>query len=186
MQSGCTATLCWRRNPAEMAGERADFSHFVRQISAKTPDCLFAITGDHWGRIFPGPRPGFYQRAIVPLVFYGPDVLPKDLDGTQLRGSHYDLGATFIEMAAERGHSYHAIGRNILKTKPDDIAISRLWLMGDNFITRGERKSICTTLDGKPLADDPPSLKRARRNYKLMHGLSWWRLRKGNDLPDND
>lgn len=160
--------------------------HFVRRVSAKTAGCLFAVTGDHWGRIFPGPRPTRFERAIVPLVLYGPDVLPKGIDGDLLRGSHYDLGATLIEMAAERGHSYHAIGRNLLKTQPGDIAISRLWLMGDNFITRPERESAVSGLDGKPLGANPPGLDKARRRYNQMHGLSWWRLRQGNDLPEEN
>ncbi|BDS08468.1 phosphoglycerol transferase [Oceaniferula spumae] len=160
--------------------------HFVRNITSKTPGCLFAITGDHWGRIYPGPRPESYERAIVPLVLYGPDVLPKDIDGKSLRGSHYDLGATLIEMAADRGHKYHAIGRNILETRPDDIAISRLWLMGKDFIVSTSDGAQLRTLDGQPLDNEPNALTKARRTYKLMHGLSWWRLRKGNDLPDDD
>jgi len=159
---------------------------FVRDISSKTPGCLFAITGDHWGRAFPGPRPSMFERAIVPLVLYGPDVLPKEIDGDKLLGSHYDLGATLIEMAAERGHKYHAVGRNILTHHTDDIAISRLWLMGKDFITPADEHGPVRTLEGESIPSPPTILSKARRTYDLMHGLSWWRLRKGNDLPEDD
>jgi phosphoglycerol transferase MdoB-like AlkP superfamily enzyme len=157
---------------------------FVRGISSNTPDCLFAITADHWGRIFPGPRPSAFERAIVPLVLYGPDILPKDIDGDKLGGSHYDLGATLIELAAEPGFPYHAIGKNILTSKSTDVAMSRLWLLGDTFIMSASDKNELETLDGQKLKTPPIDIKPTRRKYKLTHGISWWRLRKGNKMPD--
>lgn len=158
--------------------------NFVREISANTPDCLFAITADHWGRIFPGPRPTAFEKAIVPMVFYGPDILPKDIDSSQLSGSHYDLGATLIELAADPRFEYHAIGQNMLNKKPDQIAMSRLWLLGYDFIMNVNDQSILESLKGVKLTKKPNSVKPALKHYNLTHGISWWRLRKGNDLPE--
>ncbi len=157
---------------------------FVRHVSAEIPDCLFAVTGDHWSRKFPGPLPTDLEKATVPLVLYGPGTLPENLDGKQLRGSHYDLGATLIELAADPGFQYHAIGRNILDTKAGDVAMSRLWIMGDNAImnTIGERR--VKTLDGERLDKCPPEIEAAMKQYNLVHGISWWRLRRGNALPE--
>ncbi len=157
---------------------------FVRKVSGQTPDCLFAITADHWGRIFPGPRPTQFEKAIVPLVLYGPDILPSDIDADQLSGSHYDLGATLIELAAEPRFQYHAIGQNILTTHKNNVAMSRLWLLGDNFILPATKKNQIETLDGTKLPTSPIDLGPVRRHYNLTHGISWWRLRKGNDLPN--
>ncbi|MBT8037069.1 MAG: sulfatase-like hydrolase/transferase [Verrucomicrobiae bacterium] len=156
---------------------------FVRSVSSKVPGCLFAITGDHWSRKFPGPRPIALERATVPLVLYGSGVLPENLDEKRLRGSHYDLGATLIELAADPGFGYHAIGRNILDPKEGDVAMSRLWIIGDNAIMAATRDKRIETLDGQHLDTLPSELKAAKRRYKLTHGISWWRLRKGNDLP---
>ena len=157
--------------------------NFVRKVSSSTPGCLFAITADHWGRIFPGPRPTAYERAIVPMVFFGPDILPKNIDGDQLRGSHYDLGATLIELAADSGFQYHAIGRNMLTAKADKVAMSRLWFMGNDFIMHVANPNILEDLHGNKLSKKPSNIKPARHHYNLTHGISWWRLRKGNELP---
>jgi hypothetical protein len=157
---------------------------FVRRVSAETPDSLFAITADHWGRNFPGPRPTAFEKAIVPMVFYGPDVLPKDIDGSKLSGSHYDLGSTLIEFVADAGFEYRAIGRNMLKPKPDHVAMSRLWLLGEDFITAPSQESTVETLDGVVLANKPESFQSALRHYNLTHGITWWRLRQGNNLPE--
>lgn len=157
--------------------------NFVRKVSSSTPGCLFAITADHWGRIFPGPRPTAYERAIVPMVFYGPDVLPKNLDGDQLRGSHYDLGATLIEFCADAGFEYHAIGTNMLTPQADKVAMSRLWLMGNDFIMHVANPDILEDLHGNKLSKKSFNIKSVRHHYKLTHGISWWRLRKGNELP---
>jgi len=158
--------------------------HFVRQVSNEMPDCLFAITGDHWGRIFPGPRPTQFEKAIVPLVLYGPDILPNEIDPEQLSGSHYDLGATLIELAADPGFQYHTIGKNILTTNKNNVAMSKLWLLGDNFILPATKKNQIETLDGTKIPSAPIDLAPARRLYNLTHGISWWRLRKGNELPE--
>lgn len=156
---------------------------FVRKISADTPDCLFAITGDHWGRHFPGPRPTKFESAIVPLVLYGPDVLPPQIVGDQLSGSHYDLGATLIEMAADPGFKYWATGKNILTSTPDDIAFSKFWLLSNQEIMQACEPYNTESLDGKKITSPDPSFKKIQRRYRLTHGISWWRIMKGNTLP---
>ena len=157
---------------------------FVRRVSAETPDSLFAITADHWGRNFPGPRPTAFEKAIVPMVFYGPDVLPKDIDESKLSGSHYDLGSTLIEFVADAGFEYRAIGRNMLKPKPDHVAMSRLWLLGEDFIAAPSKESTAETLEGVVLPNKPKNFQSALRHYNLTHGITWWRLRQGNTLPE--
>jgi phosphoglycerol transferase MdoB-like AlkP superfamily enzyme len=156
--------------------------YFVREFSKKNPDSLFAITGDHWGRIFPGPRPTSFEKAIVPLVLYGPNILPKDISGDRLSGGHYDLGATLIELAADPGFSYHAIGKNILKTTPKNVAMSRIWFLGHDFISLAKSPQQTQSLKGESIPA-PADLPKLKRRYNLTHGISWWRLRKGNDLP---
>lgn len=157
---------------------------FVRRVARDTPDSLFVITADHWGRIFPLPRPTAFERAIVPLVFYGPDILPEGIQGDQLRGSHYDLGATLIELAADPGFRYHSIGRNILAPQANEIAMSRLWLLGEDFIMAATGENCLETLDGRNLATPPETIGDALREYNLTHGISWWRIRVGNELPE--
>lgn len=159
--------------------------YFVRNVSRDIPGCLFAITGDHWSRKFPGPKPTSLERATVPLVLYGPGILPENIDQKQLSGSHIDLAATLIELTAEPGFEYHAIGRNILDPHQGDVAISRLWLIGKNSIQAALGDKRLETLNGRHLDTPPSDIQAARRKYNLIHGISWWRLRKGNELPEN-
>lgn len=156
---------------------------FVRKISSQYDGCLFAITADHWGRIFPGPRPSFFEKAIVPLVLYGPGILPQKIDPSQLSGSHYDLAKTLIELAADAGHEYHAMGRNMLTSGTNDIALSKLWYLGDDFILPVGETSKPQSLSGEVTAAPAERLAAAQRQYNLMHGISWWRICKGNVLP---
>lgn len=157
---------------------------FVRGVSRQVPGCLFAITGDHWGRGFPGPRPTNLERAIVPLVLYGPEVLPRGIDESALSGSHYDLGATLIELSAPRGFEYHALGRNILDPRQGDVAISRLWILGDGFIAPAMTDGPVEDLNGEKLGTLPAALPALRRRCRLTHAISWWRLRRGNEMPE--
>jgi hypothetical protein len=110
-------------------------------------------------------------------------VLPKNLNPEQLSGSHYDLGATLIELAANSGHRYHAIGRNILQPRDNDITLSRLWVMDKDIIASATGDHIIEDLAGNPMSCAPEKIDPMIRKYNLTQGISWWRLVKGNDLP---
>jgi phosphoglycerol transferase MdoB-like AlkP superfamily enzyme len=155
---------------------------FVERMESKAPGSFFALSADHWGRAFPGPRPTMKEQALVPLVLWQRGREFPDLSG--VGGSHYDLGATVIEMVAPEGASYHAIGRNLLGANPPVHAQSRLWDIGlDSIVAMGGDKQM-ENLNGKSLAQPPADLPQQRRKYNLVHGLSWWRLIKGNELPE--
>ncbi|MBX3741371.1 MAG: sulfatase-like hydrolase/transferase [Akkermansiaceae bacterium] len=154
---------------------------FVERMDAKAPGCFFALTADHWGRAFPGPRPTMMEQALVPLVLWQKGRTFPDLSG--VGGSHYDLGATVIELVAPQGASYYAIGRNLLGANPPVHAQSRLWDIGPDSIVAMGGEGRMETLDGKTLAQPPADLPQQLRLYNLVHGLSWWRLIEGNEFP---
>jgi len=156
---------------------------FVKSIEKLAPDTLFAITGDHWNRKNPRPNPPAFERAIVPLVLYAPHILPKIHHSNQLCGSHYDINATLLELASPSNFTYFAIGRNILKTTQNDVAISSRWLLSNNAIAGTQPPHYPETLKGSPLPTLPENMKKAYRQYQLIHAISWWRLVKGNTLP---
>lgn len=155
---------------------------FVTRMEARAPGCFFALTADHWGRGFPGPRPTLTERALVPLVLWQKGRTFPDF--SNVGGSHYDLGATLIEMVAPAGTPYRAIGRNLLGSDPPHHALSRLWDIGPDAVVSMSDNEGMETPDGKPLAEPPPGFTEQQRRYKLMHGISWWRLMKGNKLPE--
>ena len=48
----------------------------------------------------------------------------------------------------------------------------------DMLITTNILAQLANKLSNKRLSIQP-----ARHDYNLVHGISWWRLRKGNELP---
>ena len=154
---------------------------FVDSFSKKHPDTFFALTADHWGRAFPSPRPTFLEQAIVPLILFQKGRSFPNL--SKVGGSHYDLGATLIELAAPKGHPYHALGQNLLGPNPPETAVSRLWILGPDYIAPTLRDEGIQDLLGNSLNIKPAALESNQRRYNLLHGLSWWRLMEGKELP---
>jgi len=154
---------------------------FVGRMEAKAPGSFFALTADHWGRAFPGPRPTLMEQALVPLVLWQKGRTFPDF--SRVGGSHYDLGATLIELVAPEGTAYHAIGSNLLGPNPPRHALSRLWDIGpEGIVAMGADRSM-ETFDGGTLALPPADLPAQMRRYRVIHGLSWWRMMKGNEFP---
>ena len=155
---------------------------FIERMAAKAPECFFALTADHWGRGFPGPRPTNLEQALVPLVLWQKGRKFPDVSG--IGGSHYDLGATLMELVTPAGSPYYAIGRDLLGWQAPTHALSRLWLLGPESITPMAEKGRTEALDGTPLRGVPADFAVHERRYDLIHGLSWWRIMKGNALPE--
>lgn len=154
---------------------------FVEKMEAKAPGCFFVLTADHWGRAFPGPRPTLMEQALVPLVLRQKGRTFPDL--SKVGGSHYDLGPTLMELVAPQGTPYYAIGSNLLGEDPPSNALSRLWNIGPDAITSMVGARVTETLDGRLRSEPPADLPEQIRRYNHLHGLSWWRLMKGNEFP---
>ncbi|RYD49801.1 MAG: alkaline phosphatase family protein [Verrucomicrobiaceae bacterium] len=155
---------------------------FVEQMSNKAPGSLFALTADHWGRGFPGPRPTKLEQALVPLVLWQKD--RKFPDASHVSGSQYDLATTLIEMVAPKGHSYHSIGKDLFAPDATKEAISSLWVLTPDYVAATNGEGAVEALDGKHLSADPPGLDEQMRRFDMIHGISWYRIMRGNKLPE--
>ena len=157
---------------------------FVNRVVDLYPQSLVAITGDHWSRRSLSHQPTAFEQAAVPLILYGPDVLAGvDVSGIERVGSHLDLGPTLVEFAAPAGTEYHALGRDILAPRNKPVAFSRLWIMGPDYILStlpGESFEALPETD-PPL--DPPDPSELLHVYEDLHGVSWWLIKNGPQLP---
>jgi len=162
-----------------------EVTRWLRATSQRFPSALFAVTGDHWSRRFIGAHPNLYARSAVPLLLYGPAfrnrVRPDDAVGT-----HLDIGPTLIERVAERGFVYHSMGHDLLGPERPAIATARHAMMGTGLIFDPARSGPPEALAGrsgeKPEIDDA----QWRHLHSIVHGIAWWRIMRGPDLPSSD
>lgn len=154
---------------------------FVNELSEKCPETLFAVTGDHWSRHSLDKQPTLYERRSVPLLLYGPKVLPRVDHPEALAGSHLDILPTLVELAAPEGFAYHAFGRNILDLSLPQIGYGVQSVITPQFILDSDSGEL-QDLAGKPT---PPSemTEKLRQRYRELRALGWWRILKGRMLP---
>ncbi|MDO8446309.1 MAG: sulfatase-like hydrolase/transferase [Deltaproteobacteria bacterium] len=155
---------------------------FVEAAEKKLPMSLFAITGDHFGRRFINPRPDMFERSSVPLVLYGKDVL-KDIrlpDGTA--GSHIDIGPTLVELSAPKDFIYYSVGKDLLLQQKTPLGFGRGKVIGPDFIADLSGTPRVYPLPEKKLPDKLPDMEELKLLHNDVHGISWWRIKKGSEL----
>lgn len=152
---------------------------FIKRMSGKLQQPLFAITGDHTSRLslkFPGQN--VFQHTAVPFILYGPDVLEKSAN-PKTTGSHIDILPTLYELAAPAGFEYFAMGKNLLDNTVDTPAVgSHYYLADGRFYING--KSFSVLQDKLPARFNDSELDTYQR---AMKAISWYRVRKGSKLP---
>lgn len=149
---------------------------FCRELPARQPDVLVAVTGDHFGRQgqFPARQPDALDRATVPLLLWRPGVRLDFPPGTA--GSHNDIAATLVERCAPAGFAYHAFGRDLLAGAGRQAGIGQEWVVVPGGAAWfGDRRIA-------PAGVAEADLPLLRRAYDDLHALAWWRVRRGPSL----
>lgn len=160
---------------------------FIKRMQEAYPKALFVITGDHWSRRFLNAQPSLYERKSVPLIFYSPNLLNNITLPKSLAGSHIDILPTLIELFAPKGFEYFSFGSNIFD--PERLQAG----FGTNAIITPEEiidvpTNTSETLVKKQLNKYKNSQSIANNSelifkYNALHGLGWWKIIKGNQLP---
>ena len=157
---------------------------FVRTVEGKLSRSLVAITGDHASRRFLNERPNLYERLGVPLVLHGPEVLQRLSPPAGMAGSHLDIVPTLVELAAPAGFQYHSMGGNMLDPRRSQVGFGgRGTVVGSNFVFEVERPSELMALPGTSVAAESVNTSTLRDLYMAFHGLGWWRIMRGPELP---
>lgn len=148
---------------------------FVKQVEAEFPNSLFVITGDHQGRHFPHGHPNEYERVSVPLILYGKQVLRDRVLPPGVAGSHVDITATLVNMAAPKGFRFESLGKDLMRNDRQFSGISASHLIGPNFIIQCRNSH-----DWKRLPWAPPEAtasldkKQVNEMFQAYHDLSSW------------
>jgi phosphoglycerol transferase MdoB-like AlkP superfamily enzyme len=150
---------------------------FVRGMERRMPMSLFVITGDHYGRNFLTSRPNLFEESAVPLVLYGPDVVPGLARPKSTVGCHLDIMPTLVEMVAPEGFAYHAIGRNLLDPSGFSPGIGRTRVITpDCLVDTGSKPARVFPLTVSGCAQSVPELKKF---HDSLLGVAWWRVKYG-------
>ncbi|MBR4152117.1 MAG: sulfatase-like hydrolase/transferase [Selenomonadaceae bacterium] len=90
-------------------------THFIREASAKVPESLFIVTGDHAVRCDPSTHPTIFEHQSVPFVMYGAginkEILPPDAVG-----DHISIIPTIIELIAPKDFAYYSIAPSLFES----------------------------------------------------------------------
>ncbi|MDH3584712.1 MAG: LTA synthase family protein, partial [Phycisphaerae bacterium] len=156
---------------------------FVERIETRLPRALFALTGDHVSRRFPTPRPTLYERSTVPLLLYGPGILPSVERPQDLIGTHVDIGPTLIELAAPADFEYYSSGFDVLGPEYPHTAHGSGRIIGRDFICEPRGGFHFEPMPGGTLPDPLPNLDKRMRWYSSVCAITLWRIRNGPSLP---
>lgn len=156
---------------------------FVRAVSARLPDCLAVLTGDHSGRRNIAAQPTIFEKECVPLILYGPSVLRERSLPADIAGSHLDILPTLVELAAPAGFRYHAMGRNLFTAQPGEPACGRFTALAGDRLLHLAGDGRLWRLDEGRAPPDAAFEDALRQRHDLWLGLSWWRLRHGPEFP---
>ena len=153
---------------------------FALNVEKKLKLPLVVITGDHAWRKDIIKRPDLYEKTAVPLVFCGRDVLDGVALPPEAAGSHLDIGATLVELAAPPGFPYHALGKNLFDPGQRPLGVGGKVIIGANFIFDMQGSRQIYPLPGHDLPGKRPDVKQMVALYNDLHGIGWWRIMRGN------
>lgn len=157
---------------------------FVDAAETALPNVLFAVTSDHYGRRFLHGRPTLAERSMVPFLLHGSRELGIGSLPTIRFGSHLDIPATLVDLAAPAGFRYHALGRNLLAPGKADAAFGSGFAVGRDFVAAFGSRPIREPLDGNaPPSGGGPDLPALSRRNDDFCAVSWWMVMKGDRLP---
>ncbi len=154
---------------------------FVRHMERRFPGVLFAFTGDHYGRKFVNSRPTFFERSAVPFILYGKEALAGVTLPPGVAGSHLDIGATLIGLAAPKGFTYYSMGDDLLGSHRRNVGIGWWKMVGPDYLYDAQAE----TFQPLPGRDLPAVLPEPSELQTLLHhyyGIGWWRVKRGDRL----
>ena len=158
---------------------------FAEACERRLKKPLIAVTGDHFSRRYPDNlRPTLFERKAVPFVLSGREVLAHIIRPVAVAGSHLDIAATLINLAAPSGFFYHSVGRNLLDPALTQIGFGVGAAVGTNFIFEIGGSSNAEDLQGRPFPSVLPT-DALTRNYNQLHAIGWWRVMRGGLFPTN-
>jgi len=90
-------------------------THFIHEASAKFPESLFIVTGDHAVRCDLSTHPTIFEHQSVPFVMYGAGIT-KEILPPDAVGDHISIIPTIIELIAPKDFAYYSIAPSLFES----------------------------------------------------------------------
>jgi len=163
--------------------------NFVKNIEKRYPESLFIFTGDHYGRRFINAHPTLYERSAVPLILYGQNFIEPQLNKISTPGSHIDITPTLVSLIAPYKFEYQSFGNPLINNFDLDIISSEKKfgfgykrIILKNHVIDSKNKSIEQIFISNDQNMIDEQILSIIKKQKILHGLSWWRIFKGDNL----
>ena len=153
--------------------------NFVKTFEKKSPNTLFAFTGDHYGRRYFNNKPNLYELSSVPFILYSQTIEKSHYDETKV-GNHLDMFPTIVEMVAPKNFSYKSFGNAMMFKEEKAITFGYKKALSTEAVYKIEKnKGISIWKDNrysfvnKDMVKLDKPLKKIEDTYQNMMGVSW-------------
>ena len=155
-------------------------ARFVHEASAKYPESLFVVTGDHAVRCDPSTHPTIFEHQSIPFVLYGAGIT-KDIFPPDVVGDHISIVPTLIELIAPKDFAYYSIAPSLFDSdgvgfNNTSFVTSKVAGQIDSDVVELLPHVASNELNDVNLTDER---ERAKQVISAMRTVAWWIITKG-------
>lgn len=155
-------------------------TNFIHAASAKVPESLFIVTGDHAVRCNPSTHPTIFEQQSVPFVMYGAginkEILPPDAVG-----DHISIVPTIIELIAPKDFAYYSIAPSLFDS--DGVGFNNSTFLTASIAGQidSDVVELLPHVASNELTDVNLNDERAHAEEIIgaMRTVAWWIINKG-------
>ena len=155
-------------------------TNFIHAASAKVPESLFIVTGDHAIRCNPSTHPTIFEQQSVPFVMYGAGIT-KEILPPDAVGDHISIVPTIIELIAPKDFAYYSIAPSLFDS--DGVGFNNTAFLTskvagqiDSDVMELLPHVASNELNDVNLTDER---ERAIQIISSMRTVAWWMITKG-------
>ena len=155
-------------------------ARFVHETSARYPESLFVVTGDHAIRCDPSTHPTIFEHQSVPFVLFGNGVT-KNILPPDAVGDHISIVPTLLEMIAPKDFAYYSIAPSLFHSdgvgfNTDAFLTSKVAGQIDSDVIELLPHVASNELNEVNLADERAH---ATQVISAMRTVAWWIITQG-------
>ncbi len=155
-------------------------TNFIHAASAKVPESLFIVTGDHAVRCNPSTHPTIFEQQSVPFVMYGAGIT-KEILPPDAVGDHISIIPTIIELIAPKDFAYYSIAPSLFNS--DGVGFNNSTFLTASIAGQidSDVVELLPHVASNELTDVNLNDERAHAQEIIgaMRTVAWWIINKG-------